>query len=92
MRLGAVTNVCASYRVDFASGAWRQVGGLTRTAFTELRNALRDVAESAPREAATRESSEGLIRNQIRAGGVIATFDVDHTNSSVLVVEVQLHD
>jgi hypothetical protein len=45
-----VANVCASYRLDFASGAWHQLGAIEREAFRQLTRELREIATRAPVE------------------------------------------
>jgi hypothetical protein len=84
-----VPNVCASYRLDFASGAWRQVGVLGRDAFMQLTNALRTIAAEAPRSAGERDQGADK-RGRLACGDVAAIYEVHHDTCTIYVVAVEM--
>jgi hypothetical protein len=70
-----------TYRVELATGAWRQVASLDRTAFKTLMEALKDVAVDAP-------TAEGDRTRRMTAGELTAVFEVDHPTGTVLVLDI----
>ena len=82
--------VTSSYRLDFASGAWGQLGALDRTLFQEITDKLREVAAEAPRVAgASPETLRSPVnRARLECGAYTALYEIDHQNCTVVVVDV----
>ena len=86
--------VCASYRLDFASGAWRQLGAIEGDAFRQLTRELREVAARAPIATmpggAPRWTQTGPMptREQVTVGRYAAIYETDHAAGTVLVIDV----
>jgi hypothetical protein len=70
------------YRVELASGAWRQVASLDREAFQRLMVALRQLAMHPSVE------MESGTQARLTAGGLTALYQLDHAASTVLVVDL----
>lgn len=82
--------VTTSYRLDFASGAWGQLGALDRNVFQEMTDRLREVAAAAPRGAgASPETLRSPVnRARLECGEYTALYEIDHQNCTVMVVDV----
>jgi hypothetical protein len=81
--------VCVSYRLDFASGAWSELGLLERAVFRDVTEKLRNVAAEAPRLAGTTEGfSSPNSRARLDCGEYAALYEIDHLTCTVLVVEL----
>lgn len=82
--------VTSGYRLDFASGAWRELGALDRNLFQEMTGKLREVAAEAPRLAGA--SPETLRspcnRARLQCGEYTALYEIDHQSCTVLVVDL----
>jgi hypothetical protein len=89
-----VSNVCASYRLDFSSGAWRQIGAIEGEAFRQLTRELREIAARAPHENVPggtprwTEIDRSPVREQVTAGRYAAIYEMDHAAGTVLVIDV----
>jgi hypothetical protein len=82
--------VCTSYRLDFASGAWSQVGALERAVFQEITDQLRNVAAEVPRLAGALPDTlpSPVNRARLECGEYSALYEIDHQNCTVTVVEL----
>ena len=82
--------VTSGYRLDFASGAWSQLGALDRALFQEMTEKLREVAAEAPRLAgASPETLRSPVnRARLQCGAYTALYEIDHQGCTVLVVDV----
>ena len=85
-----IVPVCSSYRLDFASGAWSQLGVLDRAMFQELTEKLRNVAAEAPRLAGALPNTlqSPVNRARLECGEYTALYEIDHQNCTVVVIEL----
>ena len=84
-----VPPVCISYRLDFASGAWSELGLVEREDFRRLTEKLREVAAEAPRLAgAPGDEPAPHDRTRVECGEYAALYEVDHLTCTVLVVKL----
>jgi hypothetical protein len=80
--------------LDFASGAWRQLGAIEGDAFRQLTRELREVAASAPTvripgdEPRWTQNASGPSREQLIVGRYAAIYETDHVSGTVLVIDV----
>ena len=81
--------VCISYRLDFASGAWSELGILERADFQRLTEKLREVAAEAPRLAGAPGAEQPhAVHARVDCGEYAALYEIDHQSCKVLVVKV----
>jgi hypothetical protein len=89
LRARCMSGVCISYRVDFASGAWSELGMLERAVFRQLAEKLRDIAAEAPRFAGASDvDTSSAEPARLQCGEATAFYEIDHQTCSVLVVKV----